>query len=85
MKQFCYTITDPAGIHARPAGLLAQAARKYDAICTINAGGKSARLTQLVQLMGMGIKHGDSVTIAVEGPDEEAASDGILRFMQANL
>ena len=26
MKQFTYTITDPADIHARPAGLLAKAA-----------------------------------------------------------
>ncbi|MDR1149387.1 MAG: HPr family phosphocarrier protein, partial [Spirochaetaceae bacterium] len=24
MQQFSYTITDPNGIHARPAGLLAQ-------------------------------------------------------------
>ena len=27
MKQFQYTITDPVGIHARPAGLLVKAAR----------------------------------------------------------
>ena len=26
MKEFTYTITDPVGIHARPAGLLAKAA-----------------------------------------------------------
>ena len=26
MKEFTYTITDPADIHARPAGLLANAA-----------------------------------------------------------
>ncbi|MBQ4088573.1 MAG: HPr family phosphocarrier protein [Clostridia bacterium] len=85
MKQFSYTITDPAGIHARPAGLLAQAARKYDAVCSISSKGKSARLTQLIQLMGMGVKQGDSVTVTVDGPDEEAAASGILAFMQANL
>ena len=28
MKQFTYTITDPVGIHARPAGLLAKAGRQ---------------------------------------------------------
>ena len=26
MKQFTYTITDPVGIHARPAGVLAKQA-----------------------------------------------------------
>ena len=29
MKQFEYTITDPLGIHARPAGLLAKAAKGF--------------------------------------------------------
>ncbi len=29
MKQFTYVITDPLGIHARPAGLLAKQAKSY--------------------------------------------------------
>ena len=29
MKKFTYTITDPAGIHARPAGLLVKQAQPY--------------------------------------------------------
>ena len=29
MQQFTYTITDPLGIHARPAGILAKAAKNY--------------------------------------------------------
>lgn len=30
MKKFEYTITDPVGIHARPAGLLVKAAKVLD-------------------------------------------------------
>ena len=29
MKEFVYTITDPEGIHARPAGVLVKEAAKY--------------------------------------------------------
>ena len=29
MKQFTYTVSDPLGIHARPAGLLAKEAKKF--------------------------------------------------------
>ena len=29
MKEFNYTITDPQGIHARPAGVLVKEAAKY--------------------------------------------------------
>ena len=30
MREFTYTVTDPAGIHARPAGLLVKAAKALD-------------------------------------------------------
>ncbi|MDE7352444.1 MAG: HPr family phosphocarrier protein, partial [Acetatifactor sp.] len=40
MKQFQYTIKDPVGIHARPAGLLVKAAKELDSTVTIsNASG----------------------------------------------
>ena len=35
MKEFSYTITDPVGIHARPAGLLAKAAKAYQSTVTL--------------------------------------------------
>ena len=30
MKQFSYTITDPVGIHARPAGILVKAVKPFE-------------------------------------------------------
>ena len=30
MKEFCYTIKNAVGVHARPAGALARMAEKYD-------------------------------------------------------
>ena len=35
MKEFTYTITDPVGIHARPAGLLTKAAKAYQSVVTL--------------------------------------------------
>ena len=43
MKQFVYTITDPVGIHARPAGLLVKAIKAQDSTVTI---AKAATLEQ---------------------------------------
>ena len=49
MKQFTYTITDPVGIHARPAGVLAKQAKALDSTVTIaKADGKSAAATKLM-------------------------------------
>ena len=39
MKEFNYTITDPEGIHARPAGELVKAATKYVIIQCLRCAG----------------------------------------------
>ena len=85
MREFKYVITDEVGIHARPAGLLVQEAKKYASTIMIAKGEKSAKATALMKLMGMGVVKGDEVTITVEGDDEEAAAAAIEAFMKANF
>ena len=41
MKEFTYTITDPEGIHARPAGELVKAAKAFESAIKLNKEGKS--------------------------------------------
>ena len=86
MKEFTYTITDPVGIHARPAGLLAKAAQALDSTGTITkADGKSSAATKLMAMMGLGIKQGDTVTVTVEGGSEDANAAAIEQFFKDNL
>ena len=87
MKQFTYTITDPVGIHARPAGLLAKSDKGLDSTVTVSKadGSKSAAATKLMALMGMGIKTGESVTVTIEGGDEEANAAAMEQFFKENL
>lgn len=85
MRQFQYTITDPVGIHARPAGLLVKAAKALDSAVTVEKDGKSAAATKLMALMGLGIKGGDTVTVSVEGGDEQASLTAMEQFFRDNL
>lgn len=85
MKQFTYTITDPLGIHARPAGLLTKEAKRFSAKCTITKDGEIRKLTQLMMLMAMGIKQGDTVTVTAEGEDEDEAIQALHAFFTAHL
>ena len=85
MKQFTYVITDEIGIHARPAGLLAKEAKQFQSTVMLTCKGKSAAATKLMAVMGMGVKHGDSVKVSVEGPDEDAAYEAMERFFRENL
>ena len=85
MKTFEYTIQDELGIHARPAGLLVKEAKKYESECTITKDGKTKKLTQLMMLMSLGVKQGETVTVTAEGADEDAAIAGLKEFFEANL
>lgn len=86
MKQFTYTIIDPVGIHARPAGVLAKQTKTLDSTITIaKADGKSAAATKLMALMGLGIKCGETVTVTVEGGAEDANAAAMEQFFKENL
>lgn len=86
MKSFIYTITDPLGVHARPAGLLAKTAQRFpNTVITLQKDTNSARATQIMKLMGMGLRKGDEVCISAEGDDEAAAIAEIEEFFRKNL
>lgn len=85
MKAFEYKITDPFGIHARPAGILVKEIKKYASTVTVVKGEKAVNALKLIALMSMGIKQGDTVQITVEGADEDTAAAAIEEFFKANL
>ncbi len=86
MKQFTYTITDPVGIHARPAGLLAKAAKALDSTIKISkADGKTAEAKKLMAVMGLGVKTDETITFTIEGGDEEASAAAMEQFCKDNM
>lgn len=85
MKEFKYTITDPEGIHARPAGLLVKAAKEFGCDIKIGKNGKFMSCKAIFGVMGLGVKQGEEVTFTFDGADEDAAYEAINRFMKENL
>ena len=87
MKKFTYVITDEIGLHARPAGMLVKEAAKYSSEITIKncTNGKSTDAKKLFGVMGLSIKHNDSVEITSSGHDEEKALSGLQQFFELNL
>lgn len=85
MKEFKYTISDAMGIHARPAGILAKAARAFACDVKIARGEKTVDCKGIIGIMGLGVKKGDEVTVIFDGEDEDAAYDKIISLMKENL
>lgn len=85
MKEIKYVITDPLGLHARPAGMLVKAAAGYSSTVTITAPTGKADAKRIMAVMRLAAKQGMELTITCEGADEEAAAAGLLAFLKANL
>ncbi len=85
MKEFSYTITDPAGIHARPAGLLVKQAQPYASEVSIVKAEKTANAKSMLSVMGLGAKSGDTVIVRAEGADEDTVIVELEAFFKDNL
>lgn len=86
MKEFIYTMTDPLGIHARPAAQLARTAQAYeDTLITVDKDGQEAKATQLLRLLGLGVRQGDTVRVRAQGPQEAAAIAAMEAFFREHL
>lgn len=85
MKEFKYVITDPEGIHARPAGLLVKEAGKFKSAIRLTKDGKTGDCKRIFGIMGLAVKAGQEVTLTFEGEDEEAAYEAVFAFMKENL
>lgn len=72
MKQLEFTIADPLGIHARPAGQLCKAISTMGSVVHIATDAKEADARRMMAVMGLGIKGGMRVKFTIEGDSEEA-------------
>lgn len=85
MKSFTYTITDPIGMHARPASMLAKEIKNYQSEVTITKGDQTLDAGRVMMLMSMGIACGDEVVVKVTGEDEDTVISVLEAFFKANL
>ena len=86
MKEFKYVVTDPEGIHARPAGILVKAIAKKTSDIKIKKAGDTREVNakSIMAVMSLGVKKGNEV-ITAEGEDEEDAIAEIQKVLEENL
>ena len=72
MVSFAYTLTDPMGLHMRPAGMMAKRLAETPCSVVIRCGTRSADAKSILNVMALAAKCGETVTIEVSGEDEEA-------------
>ncbi len=77
-----YTILAPEGMHARPATALVKLARQFQSGILLKKGIKEVKMNSLLNILSMGVKGGEVVTVSVEGVDEAAAAEALDVFFK---
>lgn len=86
MEELKYTIKDPMGLHARPAGLMVKILKNKEINATLVFKDKAVDATRLYKVMSLGIKQNDTFSIQFEGENEAQIKDEVLEmFNQENL
>ena len=70
-------LTNPAGLHARPAAQIVERLRGFDASVAIQAGTRRADARSITGLLGLGATVGDEVTLHADGHDALEALEAV--------
>ena len=82
MVEKTFTITDPAGMHARPASALVGSLTKFQSDITLEFKDKKVNLKSILGVMSLGVPSGSEVQIAADGADEAEAMETIERVLK---
>lgn len=75
------TIQIPSGLEARPVALLVQVASQFESDIYVESEQRRVNAKSIMGMMTLGLNVGESVTICAEGTDEEAAIEGIEKYL----
>lgn len=70
-------ITNPSGLHTRPAKKLVDTAKSFSCDISVRNGEKEGSAKNLIKMMKLGITVGNTIHIQCDGTDEEAALESI--------
>lgn len=78
-------IKNNSGLHARPSGLLAKTASSYKSDITLAYKGKTTSAKSIMNVLSLGLKYQNQVTLNVTGEDEEEAFKAIVDLFESGF
>jgi phosphocarrier protein len=85
MEKITVTVTNPIGLHARPASLLTNLVKGYHCNIEFYKNGNAEKKHQpksILSIMALGAVQGDRLTFEAHGVDEKEAIKAIEEFVK---
>ena len=79
------TLTNPAGLHARPASLFVQTAGRFQSTIQVLLRGKQANALSIMAVLSLGVRQGETITVRATGDDAQAALNALSELVHANF
>lgn len=74
-------ISNPTGLHTRPAKRVVSEAKQFESDITLKYGEKEANAKSLLKIMKLGISQNHQVELICDGSDETVALNHIKDFL----
>ena len=79
------TVSNPEGLHARPAHLLVQLANKFESNILIGKDSELADCKSILSLLTLGAGKGTELSVTAQGADAAAALQSIVQLIEADF
>ena len=79
------TVKNRAGIHARPAALIAQTANKFASEINFEKDTATINAKSIMGVITMAAGYNTTLTLKADGPDEKQAVDAIYNLFESKF
>lgn len=79
------TISNPTGLHLRPAGMFCNIANRYECKVMFEYDNTTANAKSVLSVLGACIKSGDEIVLMCEGEGEEEALKAMVEAVESGL
>jgi phosphocarrier protein HPr len=76
-------VSNPKGLHARPATLLVRKAASFKSDVGIEYMGKKANIKSLIGILSLGVAPNNIVNVMANGADEKLALEEIVNLIKS--
>ncbi len=85
MVEKLLTVKNRAGIHARPAAIIAQTANKFDCEITLSRDDTTVNAKSIMGVITMAAGYNTVLTLRTEGSDEKEAASAIQSLFDSKF
>jgi len=88
MHSLTTIVTNPSGLHARPATLFVDEAKKYVSnifIKNLSKGSEAKNAKSIISLLSLAMISGTEIEISAEGEDEAKAVGALVKLIESGL